>query len=57
MMLRVRFAMAWWWYPYAWAAVLAIEVALLVWLPITEEALERLEAHLANMAVRALRIG
>ncbi len=57
MKMRVRFEMAWWWYPYAWAAVLALEFALLVRLPITQVTLDRLEDHLATMAVRALRVG
>lgn len=57
MQMKVRFGMAWWWYPYAWGAVLAVEAALLLRIPITEAALDRLEAHLAAMAVRAIRVG
>ncbi len=57
MQMKVRFGMAWWWYPYAWGAVLAVEAALLLRIPITEAALDRLEAHLAAKAVRAIRVG
>ncbi len=55
--MKVKVGMAWWWYPYAWGAVLAIEAALLLRLPITPARLDRMEAHLAGVAVRAIRVG
>lgn len=55
--MKVRIGLAWWWLPYAWAAVLAAELAVLLRLPITDDHLDRLAAHLAAQAVRALRVG
>lgn len=49
--------MRWWFYPYAWTAVMALEIALLFRIPITQDRLDRMEAHLAAMAIRALQGG
>lgn len=45
----------WWLNAYVWSAVLAVQAAVMVGIPISEDSIAALEAHLATIICRSVR--